>query len=892
MGQNLQVTKESIKRKINRNYFEFLYVIGRGGFGKVWKVKLKKTNELFALKEMSKVKIIDRRSEISIRSERSLLSKLHHPFIVNMYFAFQDFSNLYLTMDLLTGGDLRYHIARQKKFTEKETKFFISNLLLALEYIHSKSIIHRDIKPENLVLESNGYLRLTDFGVAKKNEIDNSSETSGTPGYMAPEVILVQNHSYPSDFFALGVIVFEFMLGYRPYLGRSRKEIKELIISKQAKISSSDLPSTWSTSVIDFCNGLLQRKPCKRLGFEGISQIKRHEWLEEVDWEALKEKKVEAPFLPSKKKENFDKSYCEGVDEIGEETFERYQEYADSSIFPEVFNGYTYVNIEYLKKFDNSNKQKKDVTNSTANINSTNNNAATTVNSTGNNVNNMNNNIQKIAGGNNEKEEIKEKNDKTEEKNEGNKEKQEENIYENEEKVKKYEVNHRLPNSPSTKNLVPTNIHITSKSTLQRDSSQRQLLDPASKNKENSDKIPNLVNKIIANKSQNISAVLMHGNVKSNTIEHNNSVLCNTGIKPSNTILNQEKHHHYFSQSEKANKSVTKIKGKNNIKILNNNIKGESTLQEELRNILKEKKFPIISPIHLSGGYNSNNKSKNRHMNVKSLTAHTTKSTINTNKKPNNKNVSCDNKISIKGNDLYKTKIFLWIQQNVLNNKNNSNYWISKNQKIIGGNTNNVNNGNKGASGGSHVQGRRTTTINSHRSSNSKLPNSKTKIESKYNSKNNIKIINANNNDKKRCNFSNYINSMIYPTIDIVKNNKKNSNFNTINTKNISISNKGDFETISRVKRVKIKGKKLSLSVIGSTNSKNSNKIMSGIPIKFSNYITGHKLSGSNSVKKMSVPSAQKKQSTVQGSVMYNNEQSTGLKNYKYNPTIEHITSL
>ena len=133
---------------------------------------------------------------------------------------------------------------------------------------------------------------------------------------------------------------------------------------------------------------------------------------------------------------------------------------------------------------------------------------------------------------------------------------------------------------------------------------------------------------------------------------------------------------------------------------------------------------------------------------------------------------------------------------------------------------------------------------------------------------------------------------MIYPTIDIVKNNKKNSNFNTINTKNISISNKGDFETISRVKRVKIKGKKLSLSVIGSTNSKNSNKIMSGIPIKFSNYITGHKLSGSNSVKKMSVPSSQKKQSTVQGSVMYNNEQSTGLKNYKYNPTIEHITSL
>ena len=178
---------------------------------------------------MSKVKIIDRRSEISIMSERNLLSKLNHPFIVNMYFAFQDFCNLYLVMDLLTGGDLRYHIAHQKTFSEIQTKFFISNMLLALEYIHSQNIIHRDIKPENLVLESTGYLRITDFGVAKINEIDNSSETSGTPGYMAPEVILVQNHSFPSDFFALGIIGYEFMLGYRPYLGRGRKEIKHLI---------------------------------------------------------------------------------------------------------------------------------------------------------------------------------------------------------------------------------------------------------------------------------------------------------------------------------------------------------------------------------------------------------------------------------------------------------------------------------------------------------------------------------------------------------------------------------------------------------------------------------------------------------------------------------------
>ena len=106
---------------MNRNNFDFLYVIGKGGFGKVWKVKSKKTKISYALKEMSKLKVIDKKSIKSINSERELLSKLHHPFIVNMHYAFQDNENLYLVMDLLTGGDLRFHISRHKKFTEDQT---------------------------------------------------------------------------------------------------------------------------------------------------------------------------------------------------------------------------------------------------------------------------------------------------------------------------------------------------------------------------------------------------------------------------------------------------------------------------------------------------------------------------------------------------------------------------------------------------------------------------------------------------------------------------------------------------------------------------------------------------------------------------------------------------
>ena len=211
---------------LSRNNFEFIFIIGKGGFGKVWRVQEKKTKALYALKEMSKTKIIDKKSEKSINGEREFLSYLHHPFIVNMHYAFQDSDNLYLVMDLLTGGDLRYHCSRYRSFSEEQTRFFLACIIHSLNYIHKNNVIHRDIKPENLVLDDKGYVCITDFGVAKKNMKDNSSETSGTPGYMCPEVMNGKNHSFPADFFSIGVIGYEFMMGKRPYRGRGRKEIK------------------------------------------------------------------------------------------------------------------------------------------------------------------------------------------------------------------------------------------------------------------------------------------------------------------------------------------------------------------------------------------------------------------------------------------------------------------------------------------------------------------------------------------------------------------------------------------------------------------------------------------------------------------------------------------
>ena len=391
----IDISQSKINLHPNKSMFEFLYVVGRGGFGKVWMVKYKKTQQKYALKEMSKVKIIDRKSEKSIKNEREFLSQLHHPFIVNMICSFQDYDNLYLVMDLLTGGDLRYHICHKKQFNEDQSRFFSSCILLGLEYIHKNNIIHRDIKPENLVLDEKGYVRITDFGVAKKNLKDNSSETSGTPGYMAPEVLCALNHSFQVDFFALGVIIFEFMNGYRPYLGRNRKEIKEAVLAKQIHVHRKQLfENGWSFESGDLINKLLYRKPHKRLGCNGIKEIKEHSWFKSINWDELFNKNMKSPFVP-KEGDNFDKRYCEGVEQIDTQTKERYQYYKSKSKFKTLFINYTFVREEDKQEYINlyNSKHNKDILNQ-KNKNSINSNFNSTSSTKGDlvNLNNSNKN--------------------------------------------------------------------------------------------------------------------------------------------------------------------------------------------------------------------------------------------------------------------------------------------------------------------------------------------------------------------------------------------------------------------------------------------------------------------------------------------------------------------
>ena len=330
--------------EINRNSFDFLSVIGKGGFGKVWKVRNKKNLKEFAMKEMSKAMVIEKNCVSSILYERDLLSNFHHPFIINMIYSFQDSDNLYLVMNLVTGGDLRYQMTKMNTFSENQSKFLIACLVLGLEAIHANDIIHRDIKPENLVLDDKGYMKISDFGIAKKKDNQNLSENSGTPGYMAPEVMNYQNHSFTADYYAIGVICYEMMMGVRPYTGENKNIIKEKILAKQVMIKNHEIPNGWSKESADFINNLIQRKPNSRLGYKGIYQIKQHNWFVDFDWKELYNMKMEAPFIPPDEN-NYDINYCSQEDIIDDNEQKKLDKIKSTNEYINGFKNYSYFNL-------------------------------------------------------------------------------------------------------------------------------------------------------------------------------------------------------------------------------------------------------------------------------------------------------------------------------------------------------------------------------------------------------------------------------------------------------------------------------------------------------------------------------------------------------------------
>jgi len=312
--QIVNTDKKSTK-KISLDDFELLCVIGRGSFGKVMKVRKKDTKEIFAMKILAKDMLIKQNMVAYTKSEKNILQMVEHPFIVQLRYAFQTDSKLYLVLDFLSGGELFFHLSKEVKFSVDRARFYTAELVLAIGHLHSKDIIYRDLKPENVVLDSKGHVCLTDFGLAKK-DITSSNQTHtfcGTPEYLAPEIIKGKGHGKPVDWWSLGILLYEMLVGLPPFYSENMNEMYELILKAPLKFPSFVPPDAQS-----LLRGLLERDETKRLGSgpSDAKEIMQHPFFASIDWEKLFKKEIDPPFVPESSKDddettarNFDQEF-------------------------------------------------------------------------------------------------------------------------------------------------------------------------------------------------------------------------------------------------------------------------------------------------------------------------------------------------------------------------------------------------------------------------------------------------------------------------------------------------------------------------------------------------------------------------------------------------------
>lgn len=193
-----------------------------------------------------------------------------------------------------------------------------------------------------------GYVRITDMGISKMWSPDNASDTSGTPGYMAPEIMCRQNHGFAVDFYALGIIAYEMMTGKRPYTGKDRKEIRDSVLREQACIKKSMIPQGWSIEAADFINKLIQRKPANRIGLNGAEEVKQHIWLKNFDWDALLNKTMEPAFIPKARPPVKPKVLTTEEEERVEKEKEEFELMVRRKSIQEIYKDYIF-DIEQLK---------------------------------------------------------------------------------------------------------------------------------------------------------------------------------------------------------------------------------------------------------------------------------------------------------------------------------------------------------------------------------------------------------------------------------------------------------------------------------------------------------------------------------------------------------------
>ena len=314
--------------------FELLKVLGRGAFGKVILAQKRDNKKIYAIKILKKQDIVELDQMEHTKAEKKILQHVNHPFLVGLEYAFQTPEKLYFVMEFMQGGELFQHLRRQKRFGEKQAKFYAACITLGLGHLHNKNYIYRDLKLENLLLDEDGYAKLTDFGLAKFVEKDEVALTfCGTPEYLSPEVILGKGHNRPADWWSLGILIYEMLYGIPPFYSSDvqtmyRKAIREKVVFKKKTSISKEAK--------DIILKLLHKSQKKRLGSQADSlEVLSHPWFDDLDWSKLLEKKLKSPFKPEIKGDawlrNFDDEFTqeEARDSIAKVDLKKLQKFQD-----------------------------------------------------------------------------------------------------------------------------------------------------------------------------------------------------------------------------------------------------------------------------------------------------------------------------------------------------------------------------------------------------------------------------------------------------------------------------------------------------------------------------------------------------------------------------------
>ncbi|XP_056606137.1 serine/threonine-protein kinase N2 isoform X1 [Triplophysa dalaica] len=298
--------------------FKCVAVLGRGHFGKVLLAEYKTTGEMFAIKALKKGDIVARDEVDSLMCEKRIfetVNSVRHPFLVNLFACFQTKEHVCFVMEYAAGGDLMMHI-HSDVFSEPRSVFYAACVVLGLQFLHDHKIVYRDLKLDNLLLDTEGYVKIADFGLCKEGMgfSDRTSTFCGTPEFLAPEVLTETSYTRAVDWWGLGVLIFEMLVGESPFPGDDEEEVFDSIVNDEVRY-----PRFLSTEAISIMRRLLRRNPERRLGAgeRDAEEVKRHPFFRNMDWDALLAKKTQPPFMPTIKGRedvsNFDDEFTSEV---------------------------------------------------------------------------------------------------------------------------------------------------------------------------------------------------------------------------------------------------------------------------------------------------------------------------------------------------------------------------------------------------------------------------------------------------------------------------------------------------------------------------------------------------------------------------------------------------